>query len=224
MLDKIKILENTKGKASLKNRNNLLSAFAEFEGKKVKVYEVFNQAQVDLRLFIDKETTVGKCFPSVVYHEGLYIAEEFVEGTPGQHYDVNILRDEVGKLMLALRAIDYQTVTWDYLKHIHERLGLRYTPPPLALGNYINHNDIRLRNIIVTSDGIKMIDNEFLACNNAWFMNVANSDFLTDSALNFGIDDQLIQKYRKIKKLWRGKKPKFYKTAYRVIRQRLGGY
>ena len=222
MLDKIKILENTKGKSSLRNRNNLLSVFAEFEGKKVKVYEAFNQSQVDLRLFIEKEASVSKFFPRVLHHEGLYIAEEFVEGTPGHECDVDFLKDEIAKLIFALRAIDYRECTWDYLKHIHERVGLRYTP--LSLPNHINYNDLAIRNISLTNDGIKVIDNEFLACNNAWFMNVINSSFLTDPNLNFGIDDQLIQKYHRIRKLWSGKKPKFYKTAYRVIRQRLGGY
>ena len=80
MLDKIKILQSTKAKPSLKNRNNLLSVFAEFQGKKVKVYENFNQSQVELRLFIEEEASVCNYFPRVVHHEGLYIAEEFVKG------------------------------------------------------------------------------------------------------------------------------------------------
>ena len=200
MLDKCKNICSTKGKASHTNKNNLLSVFAEYDGQKVKVYETFNQAQVDLRLYIGQHDQVSHYFPKVINSDGLLIAEEFIEGTHARNCDVNVIQKEVGKLIMALRLIDYNKCTWDYLEHIHKRASLSFTP--LLLPNHINHNDLTLDNIIMTETGIKVIDNEFLACNNAWFMNVINAKFLTDSSLTFGIDSSVIQKYWKVRKSW----------------------
>jgi len=199
MLNTCKNIRSTKEKDEHTNKNNLLSVFAEYNGKNVKIYEAFNQEQVDLRLYIDRHDQVSHYFPKVINTDGLLIAEEFIEGTHARNYNVNIIRKEVGKLILALRLIDYNICTWDYLEHIHKRAGLSFTP--LLLSNYINHNDLTLDNIIMTKNGIKVIDNEFLACNNAWFMNSINSKFL-DPSMTFGIDSNVIQKYWKVRKSW----------------------
>ncbi len=201
LLDRLKNIQSTKGRAKHTNKNNLLSVFAEYNGKKVKIYEAFNQEQVDLRLYIDQHDQVSHYFPRVINSDGLLIAEEFIEGTHARNCNVDVLRKEVGKLILTLRSIDYNKCTWDYLEHIHKRVSLPFTP--LLLPNHINHNDLTIDNIIMTENGIKVIDNEFLACNNAWFMNVINAKFLTDPSLVFGIDSDVVQKYWKVRKSWK---------------------
>ena len=45
----------------------------------------------------------------------------------------------------------------------------------------VNHNDLSLDNIVETSTGLKIIDNEFLGCNNGWILNIKNSFIKEDT-------------------------------------------
>jgi len=182
------------------NKNGLLSAFGTYDGKKVKVYEAFNKEQVKLRLFLEQQPSVMHFFPRVLHTENLLICEEYIEGESPELYDQESLANAVGQLVKNLRRINYGITTWDYMEHIHERVGMPFTP--LLYSCHINHNDLTLDNIIMQDSKIKVIDNEFLACNNGWFMNMANSNILRDSSYNYGIDNQTIQDYWKVRRLW----------------------
>ena len=66
----------------------------------------------------------------------------------------------------------------------------------------INHNDLSLDNILVTSDGLKIIDNELLGCNTGWILNIKNSFIEADySYQNFISIDNLNELWN-IRKEW----------------------
>ena len=62
--------------------------------------------------------------------------------------------------------------------------------------------DLSLDNILVSSGGLKIIDNEFLGCSNGWILNYKNS-FLTEDLINQDyISDENLNEIWKIRKEW----------------------
>ena len=196
MLEGITITGPTK--SSFQNKNELYSAFGLYEGTKVKVYENFSEDQVRLRLFVDSCDDLRPYFPRVVLSGGKYVAEEFIAGRKLTSND-NIRKDLI-TVLSKLKSLHYNKTTWDYIRHIFDRINLEYVDP--LLEPYINHNDLTKDNIIITEQGFKIIDNEFLACNNGYFLNCKNSNILSDNAVHYGIDNERINYYWKIRKSW----------------------
>jgi hypothetical protein len=196
VIDGLKIIGSTKS-GVYRNANGLLSVFGYYKGHKVKVYENFNSKQVELRMSINEDINLRRFFPKVIHQENNYVIEEFITG---QKVTGSLIEKQVEDLVHKLREFSYHEMTWDYLKHIHTRVGLEYKP--IDVPNYVNHNDLTRDNIIIQNGQIKVVDNEFLSCNNGWFMNVANSNILTNTDLNFGVDQSIVDRFWKIRKMY----------------------
>ena len=150
-----------------------LSFFANYNGKKVKVYQPFNKEQLTFRLYIDQHP-VSKYFPKVLGVENnKLIIEEFIYAN-----DI-VTTQAVKQFHEELLQVEYDRMTWDYFEHIYNRVGL--IKPSINLSLKVNHNDLTKDNILCVDGQIKVIDNEMLAMNDAWEMNCINSNILTSS-------------------------------------------
>jgi len=205
VLSELKNIHPTKNNRpinNLKNSNGLDSIFADWRGNKIKVYQNFNKEQVALRLHIQTISEVKQYFPEVLFSDGLYIAEEYIDESEQDPVNRQFLKDEIDECVKTLRGLPIRIQTWDYLQHIHMRIGLQYTPET-NIKNYVNHNDLTIDNVIITKGGIKLIDNEFLSCNNAWFLNSRNSNILEDHEHLYGVSQQTVDYYWKIRKKYK---------------------
>jgi thiamine kinase-like enzyme len=72
-------------------------------------------------------------------------------------------------------SLKYERQVFDYLKYIHQRVNKNFNIDLKNLPIRVNHNDLSLDNIIASSKGLKIIDNEFLGCNTGWVLNIKNS-------------------------------------------------
>ncbi|MDA8691460.1 hypothetical protein N9L88_04200, partial [Candidatus Pelagibacter bacterium] len=118
----------------------------------------------------------------------------------------------------------YEKKVFDYINYIHNRVQ---KPNNFDLTNVpirINHNDLSLNNIIITSNGLKIIDNEFLGCSTGWLLNVKNS--FIDENYNYQdfISEKDLDKIWNVRKEWSkiensySKKIKsFFKTILKKI-------
>jgi hypothetical protein len=212
---------STRGKKkSWKNGNGLHSVFGILDGQKVKVYECFNMKQLSLRWWLeDQPEFIRKYFPRIVKVEGLLVAEEFVEGRPIKtNNEMKFVRESLHTLLKQLKGWDYRHETFDYLGYICDRVDK--PDPKLAHHRaYLNHNDLTTDNIVITNNGrgFVIVDNEFLACNNAGFLNVRNSDIIEEEIYDTPSD--IVDKYWRIRKMYdkslidehyKGKKAKSY--------------
>ena len=68
--------------------------------------------------------------------------------------------------------------------------------------NRINHNDLSLDNIIITPEGLKIIDNEFLGCNNGWILNVKNSFLEENFEYQKFVSEDTLNNLWKVRKEW----------------------
>lgn len=179
------------------------SFFGDYKGKRVKVYSLQNREQIELRLFIDKHE-LGKFFPKVIDSNGKFIVEEFIEGKKS-NYNPKVhqrVKEELYQLCLDLRKIDYKP-TWDYIEYLYRRVN--ETPRYYKFSNFINHNDLTIDNVLVDNRGdVKIVDNELLACNTGWVLNIYNSNYFDrkdeefyDSETNLETVDYLYYKVRK---------------------------
>ena len=99
-------------------------------------------------------------------------------------------------------SIDYNEKTFDYIDYIYRRLNKINNIDLTKIPIRINHNDLSLDNILVSSGGLKIIDNEFLGCSNGWILNYKNS-FLTEDLINQDyISDENLNEIWKIRKEW----------------------
>jgi thiamine kinase-like enzyme len=64
---------------------------------------------------------------------------------------------------------------FDYINHIHKRIKKKNLVDLSTVPIRLNHNDLSLDNIILSTKGLKIIDNEFLGCNTGWILNIRNS-------------------------------------------------
>ena len=79
-------------------------------------------------------------------------------------------------------SINYDKKVFDYIDYIYRRLGKSINFDVSKIPIKLNHNDLSLDNILITSEGLKIIDNEFLGCNTGWVLNIKNS-FIKDDFL-----------------------------------------
>ena len=66
----------------------------------------------------------------------------------------------------------------------------------------VNHNDLSLDNIVLTSTGLKIIDNEFLGCNNGWILNIKNSFITQDTNYQNYISKKTLDELWETRKEW----------------------
>lgn len=151
------------------------SFFATHNFQKVKVYEPFNDAQKELRLYIDKHE-ISRYFPKVVGVEDNLIIEEFIVATEP------VLKSKVIEFHNQLLNVPYTIMTWDYFDYIYNRVNLE--KPNFNLPLKVNHNDLTIENILSVDGQIKIVDNEMLAMNDAWVLNYLNSNILDDKLIH----------------------------------------
>ena len=110
--------------------------------------------------------------------------------------------NEVKNIIKLLWSTEYKKKTFDYIDYIHQRLDKTNNFDLSEIPIRINHNDLSLDNILVSSDGLKIIDNEFLGCSTGWILNLKNS-FLNDD-LNYQdyISNENLNKIWNIRKEW----------------------
>jgi len=212
MKDKIIIknltFENLKPiREGFRNKNNKFSAQGNYKDTKVKVYEVFDKNQGALREFVSKHEELAKFFPKLIVYDEKYIVEEWLEGKTLKEKKPNYFRNleyskEVKKIIKLMWSINYDKKVFDYLDYIHKRLGKTINFDVSKIPVKLNHNDLSLDNILITSEGLKIIDNEFLGCNTGWVLNIKNS-FIEDDLLseNF-ISEKDLAELWKIRTEW----------------------
>ncbi len=194
-------------KKKFRNKNNKFSAQGYYKNKKVKIYEVFDKNQGALREFVSKHEQLSLYFPRLVLYDEKYIVEEWLNGkTLRENISSNVINieyiDELKKILKLMWSIDYNEKTFDYIDYIYRRLNKINNIDLTKIPIRINHNDLSLDNILVSPDGLKIIDNEFLGCSTGWILNYKNS-FLNEDLTNQDyISDENLNEIWKIRKEW----------------------
>lgn len=199
IFESIKPLKNNK---SFYNQNGTYTAVGYIKGQKVKIYAPPDKNTIKLRLFLEK-TKCKKYFPNVVFYDANYIAEEWIDAPTlsecNKQFDCNNL---IMKFIFDLQSIEYDEIVFDYIEYIFKRINktdhkLLSKIKELKIPAKINHNDLHPDNIILVSEQIKLIDNEFLGNSHGWIMNLKNS-FLNN-------DETYYKKYidkKTLEELW----------------------
>jgi serine/threonine protein kinase len=202
---KINNLEPTK--KNFINKNKKFSAKGYFKDIKVKVYEVFDQNQGDLRAFISSHESLSSYFPKLIAHDNKYIVEEWIEGKTLKKINAKNLEnipqsDQIKKIIENMWSIKYDKIVFDYIDYIHRRVNKENNFDLSSIPNKINHNDLSLDNILMTSDGLKIIDNEFLGCNSGWILNVKNSFLKENFEYQNFVSEDILNKLWDVRKEW----------------------
>ena len=214
---------------NFRNKNNNFSAHGIFKEKKVKIYEVFDKKQGDLRDFISKHKKLSKYFPKLISYNDQYIVEEWIQGQTLRDAKLkskinNLPTEKIKEIINEMWSIIYEKKVFDYINFIHNRVK---KPNNFDLSNVpirINHNDLSLDNIITTPNGLKIIDNEFLGCSTGWLLNVKNScidenynyqDFISEKDLDRLWD--IRKEWSKTENTYSKKIKFFFKTLLKKI-------
>ena len=212
MEDKVVIKDQTFEKLKpikerFENKNNKFSAQGYYKDKKVKIYEVFDKNQGSLREFVSKHEQLSLYFPNLILYDEKYIVEEWLSGKTLRETISNNLIDseyvkELKKIIKLMWSINYNEKTFDYIDYIYKRLNKTNSFDLSKIPIRINHNDLSLDNILVSSEGLKIIDNEFLGCSTGWVLNYKNS-FLSEELINQDyISNEILNELWKIRKEW----------------------
>lgn len=206
-VNKIIVEKLTPLREGFKNKNNKFSAKGYYNNLKVKIYEVFDRNQGPLREFISKNKELSSYFPKLISYDQRYIIEEWVDGKTlkdsNSRFKKNISQSEEVKLIINLMwSIKYDIQVFDYIDYIFKRIGKTNNLDLSNLPIRINHNDLSLDNILVTSSGLKIIDNEFLGCNTGWILNIKNSFLKENFNYQNFISEETLKELWKIRKEW----------------------
>ena len=216
-------------KKNFTNKNNKFSAKGYIQNTKVKIYEVFSENQGELREFVQNHRELSKFFPKLITFNKKYIVEEWIQGKTLREANVkskinDLPTEKIKEIINLMWSTKYEKKVFDYINYIHNRVQ---KPNNFDLTNVpirINHNDLSLNNIIITSNGLKIIDNEFLGCSTGWLLNVKNS--FIDENYNYQdfISEKDLDKIWNVRKEWSkiensySKKIKsFFKTILKKI-------
>ena len=206
-VNKIIVEKLTPLREGFKNKNNKFSAKGYYNNLKVKIYEVFDRNQGPLREFISKNGELSSYFPKLISYDQRYIIEEWVDGKTlkdsNSRFKKNISQSEEVKLIINLMwSIKYDIQVFDYISYIFKRVGRTNNLDLSNLPIRINHNDLSLDNILVTSSGLKIIDNEFLGCNTGWILNIKNSFLKENFNYQNFVSEETLKELWKIRKEW----------------------
>ncbi len=194
-------------KKNFTNKNNKFSAKGYIQNTKVKIYEVFSENQGELREFVQNHHELSKFFPKLITFNKKYIVEEWVEGKTLRELTVeneaNILySNKLKEIINLMWSVEYHEEVFNYIEYIHHRVKRKNNFDLTNIPKRINHNDLSLDNILITSDGLKIIDNELLGCNTGWILNIKNSFIEADySYQNFMSIDNFNELWN-IRKEW----------------------
>ena len=212
MLNSIVINDHTFDQLSpirknFKNKNNKFSAQGYYKNTKVKIYEVFDNNQGALREFISNHKELSLYFPKMLAYDKKYVVEEWVEGKTLRESNFDNLdnipqSDEIKHVIKLMWSVNYNKKVFDYIDYIHKRVGKKNNFDLNKIPIRINHNDLSLANIINSSDGLKIIDNEFLGCNSGWILNIINSFLKEDFSNEYFISKDTFDKLWEIRKEW----------------------
>jgi len=230
IVNHIKVVNLKPTKKNFINKNKKFSATGYYKNTKVKIYEVFDQNQGNLRAFVSKNKNLSSYFPKLIGFDKKYIIEEWVDGKTLNEINAKNLEKksqskEVKKIIKLLWDTKYDMKVFDYIEHIHKRVNKKNIFDLSNIPNRINHNDLSYDNIIMTSEGIKIIDNEFLGCNSGWILNVRNSFLEKDFEYQRFVSENILDNLWDIRKEWSKstKKNKFnniynlYKTLKKIL-------
>jgi hypothetical protein len=201
VINKIKISKLKPIRKDFISRNKKLSATGCYKNTKVKIYGVHDKNQGKLRKFISNHKALSKYFPRLISFNNKFIVEEWVDGKTLKELNLNkseimTKSKEIKKIINVMWSTKFNYRTFDYIDYIHKRVNKKNYLDLKNIPIKINHNDLSLDNIVLSSKGLKIIDNEFLGCNNGWFLNIANS-FLTED-----IDYQKFISKKNFNQLW----------------------
>ena len=185
IVNKIKIKNLKPIRKNFISRNKKLSAMGYYNDLKVKVYGVHDKNQGKLRKFISNHKKLSKYFPKLISFDNKFIVEEWVDGKTLKELNLNkseftAKSEEIKKILTIMWTIKFNYIVFDYIDFIHKRIKKKNYLDLKNVPIRVNHNDLSLDNIILSSKGLKIIDNEFLGCNNGWFLNIANSFLIED--------------------------------------------
>ena len=99
-------------------------------------------------------------------------------------------------------SVEYGQEVFDYIDYIYKRLGKTCNFDLSKIPIRINHNDLSLDNILKTSEGLKIIDNEFLGNSRGWILNLKNSFLKEGLQSNDFITEEQIKELWQIRKEW----------------------
>ena len=206
-INKITIEKLKPTKKKFKNKNGKFSAQGHIQDLKVKIYEVFDQKQGNLREFISNHKELSLYFPKLIAYDSNYIVEEWINGQTlkeanYQNTKMNALSSEVKNIIYLMWSVKYDDLVFDYINYIHKRVNKINNFNLKNLPIRINHNDLSLDNILVTSNGLKIIDNEFLGCNNGWILNIKNSFLKEDLKYQNFVSSDTINLLWDIRREW----------------------
>jgi len=209
MLNKFSNLKPLNKNRLFFNKNGTYSAKGFFDNQKIKIYSPPDKRTINLRLFLET-TECKKYFPRVIYHDEEYIAEEWIDSPNLSECDKqNSCDDLILEFIFDLQKLNYKDIVFDYLYWIFKRINksddkLLREIRNLKIPPKINHNDLNPDNILLTSKGIKIVDNEFLGNNNGWVLNLKNSFLKNDTKFyeNY-INTKTINELWKIRTLWK---------------------
>lgn len=223
MIDKLIInniiINNLKPiKKLFKNKNDKFSAEGYIDEKRVKIYEIFDKNQGSLMEFISKNKELSKYFPKLVTYNKKFIVEEWVSGKTLKelnytHKKKNPHSHEVKHIINLMWSLKYDKKVFDYIDYIYLRVNKTCNLNLTQLPKRINHNDLSLDNIIVTKEGLKIIDNEFLGYSTGWILNIKNSFLKEDFVYQNFISTEALNLLWNIRKEWSKKKLSFLKSV-----------
>ena len=225
----LKIVNLKPVKKKFLNKNSKFSAKGYTKNFKVKIYEVFDKDQVKLRLSVSKNKKLSKYFPKLITYNNKYIVEKWVDGQTLSEKNPNkmeliLLSRKLKKIIKIMWSIKYNKVVFDYINHIHKRIK---KPIKFDLKNVpikVNHNDLSLDNIIITSKGLKIIDNEFLGCSTGWLLNIKNSFLIEDFKYQNFISTKDLNNLWVTRKEWsKITNSKYYKkkNIFKIVKKKL---
>ena len=209
MLDKVSNLKPLSKNKSFINQNGTYTATGTIDNKKVKIYSPKDKKAIKLRLFLEN-SICGKYFPKIIYYDDEYIADEWIDEPTLIECNKEYKSDElILEFIHNLSKIEYDIKIFDYFYHIFERIDkldhpLRKELQGLKIINKINHNDLHPDNILLSSNKIIVVDNEFLGNNDGWIMNLKNS-FLKNNQSFYSkfIDTNTLEKLWEIRTSWK---------------------
>ena len=189
-------------KKNFKNKNKNFSAQGFINHKKVKIYGVLDKKQGDLRKFVSNHKELSTYFPNLIAYDENYIVEEWLEGNTLKEMKLNFLKKfkyslALKKMINLMWSINYDEEVFDYINYIYSRVGKTCNFDLSKIPVRINHNDLSLDNILITPDGLKVIDNEFLGNSRGWILNLKNS-FLKGNLTNneYVTSEQLVELWK----------------------------
>tara|TARA_B100000989_G_scaffold298980_1_gene291604 strand:+ start:1522 stop:2241 length:720 start_codon:yes stop_codon:yes gene_type:complete len=194
-------------KKNFTNKNNKFSAKGYIQNTKVKIYEVFSENQGELREFVQNHHELSKFFPKLITFNKKYIVEEWVEGKTLRELtaenEANILySNKLKEIINLMWSVEYDEEVFNYIEYIHHRVKRKNNFDLTNIPKRINHNDLSLDNILITSEGLKIIDNELLGCNTGWILNIKNSFIEADYSYQNFISIDNFNELWNIRKEW----------------------